>query len=177
MRFRNGFAQALYSSCCGGHTESNGDAWGGAPLAYLQGVQCGHCTDSPWYNWKQEVALPRMSQALSSQLEPIGDLISLSLDSPDPSGRAQYWTFTGATGTQRVKAADIRRALGTRVLPSLLVRTLTLAQADRRVTIEGGGLGHGVGLCQWGARGMALDGAGARDIIAYYYPGTGIGND
>lgn len=177
LRFRNGFAQALYSSCCGGHTESNGEAWGGAAIAYLQGVQCGHCTDSPWYNWKQDVALPRISQALSLQLQPIGDLTALSLDPPDPSGRAQYWTFTGATGTQRVKAADIRRALGTRVLPSLLVRTLTFAQADQRVTIEGGGLGHGVGLCQWGARGMALGGAAARDIIAYYYPGTGIGND
>ncbi|HKU68002.1 MAG TPA: SpoIID/LytB domain-containing protein [Candidatus Baltobacteraceae bacterium] len=177
LRFGNGFAQALYSSCCGGRTESNADAWGGAPLPYLQGVQCGHCSDSPWYTWKADVQLSRFQQTLASQLQSIGDLTSVTLDTPDLSGRSHFWMFVGASGSQRVKAADVRRALGTRVLPSLLVRSLALAQADRRVTIEGGGLGHGVGLCQWGARGMALEGAAAREVIAYYYPGTGIGND
>lgn len=176
LRFGNGFAQALYSSCCGGHTESSGNAWGGVPVPYLQGVRCEHCSDSPWYTWKQDVPLARMQQALP-QLDTVGDVSVVSLDSPDPSGRSQFWTFTGATGTERVKAADVRRALGTRVLPSLLVRSVSITQAQQRIAIEGGGLGHGVGLCQWGARGMALAGASARDIIAYYYPGTGIGND
>lgn len=177
LRFADGFAEALYSSCCGGHTESNAGAWGGAPLPYLQGVQCGHCNDSPWYTWKQEIPFARFAQVLSSPLAQVGAVSSISPDAPDASGRSQFWTFTGSTGTQRVKAADIRRALGTRALPSLLVRSVALSQADQRVTIEGGGLGHGVGLCQWGARGMALAGAAAADIIAYYYPGTGIGND
>jgi stage II sporulation protein D len=140
-------------------------------------VQCGHCNDSPWYNWKQDVPFSRVLQALGAQLQAIGALNSIVLDAPDPSGRSQFWTFTGAAGTQRVKAAGVRRALGTRMLPSLLVRDVSISQADQRVTIEGGGLGHGVGLCQWGARGMAQTGATARDIIAYYYPGTGIGND
>jgi stage II sporulation protein D (peptidoglycan lytic transglycosylase) len=40
------------------------------------------------------------------------------------------------------------------------------------IDIEGGGLGHGVGLCQWGAHGMALAGAGAPAILAHYFPGT-----
>jgi stage II sporulation protein D len=176
LRFGNGFAEALYSSCCGGHTESNGNAWGGAPVPYLQGVQCGHCNDSPWYAWRQDVALTRILQALP-QLQTIGEVSTVSLDPPDASGRSQFWTFTGTTGTQRVKAADVRRALGTRALPSLLVRSVSVTQAPERITIEGGGLGHGVGLCQWGARGMALGGAAAREIVAYYYPGTGIGDD
>jgi len=177
LRYGNGFAQALYSSCCGGHTESNGDAWGGAPLPYLSGVECGHCNDSPWYAWTQQVPEQRLLQVLSKQLQPVGDLSEIALDSPDASGRAQFWTFTGSAGTQRVKAEDVRRTLGTRVLPSLLVHSISFTQADGRLTIEGGGLGHGVGLCQWGARGLALAGADARAILAYYYPGTGIGND
>lgn len=177
LRYANGFAEALYSSCCGGHTESNGDAWGGAPLPYLGGVECGHCTDSPWYAWTQQVPEQRLLQVLMKQLQAIGDLNEVALDSPDPSGRAQFWTFTGSAGTQRVKSEDVRRALGTRALPSLLVHSISFTQADRLLTIEGGGLGHGVGLCQWGARGMALAGADARAILAYYYPGTGIGND
>lgn len=177
LRFGNGFAQALYSSCCGGHTESNGDAWGGAALPYLSGVQCGHCEDSPWYAWTHDVPLQQFAQSLQPQLQPIGEVSGITLDRPDASGRAHFWTFSGTLGSQRVKAADVRRELGMRVLPSLLVRSIAIAQADRRITIEGGGLGHGVGLCQWGARGMAISGADGRAILAYYYPGTAIGND
>ena len=39
---------------------------------------------------------------------------------------------------------------------------------------HGSGYGHGVGMCQWGARGMALDGTSYRDILAHYYPGAEI---
>lgn len=176
LRFGQGFAQVLYSSCCGGHTESNADAWGGRALPYLEGVRCGHCTDSPWYAWSKDLPLDALQAALAPQLGRVGDVQSIALDAIDPSGRARVWTFAGALASQRVKAEDVRRLLGTRVLPSLLVRTVEV-QAGQPVRIEGGGLGHGVGLCQWGARGMALSGAGAAAILAYYYPGTGIGND
>jgi stage II sporulation protein D len=36
----------------------------------------------------------------------------------------------------------------------------------------GTGYGHGVGMSQWGAYAMAQKGAGYRDILEYYYPGT-----
>jgi stage II sporulation protein D len=183
LRFADGFAQALYSSCCGGHTESNADAWGGALLPYLSGVSCTYCNASPWYKWSQTVPLSRVQTALAANLKNVGTLQNVLLDSPDGSGRARFWSFVGSNGTQRVKAATVRTLLGTRTLPSLLVQRLSLAQpmpdsqAEAAVIIEGAGLGHGVGLCQWGARGMALTGADVRAILAYYYPGTGIGND
>jgi stage II sporulation protein D len=178
LRFGGGFAQVLYSSCCGGHTEASSQAWNGPVLQYLNGVPCPYCSDSPWYKWTQNVDERALQTALIEQLEAIGELQNISLDTLDGSGRARFWLFTGTQGMQRVKAADIRRTLGTRTLPSLLVHRVTLAQpqADRSVVIEGAGLGHGVGLCQWGARGMALTGADARAILNFYYPGTGIGN-
>ena len=176
VRYGAGFAQVLYSSCCGGHTESSRDAWAGPAIAYLSGVGCTYCADSPWFSWTQRIALDQIEQKLAGSLQGLQDVRGITLDARDKSGRAQYWTFSGEGAPERVKAADVRRALGSRVLPSLLVRSVAL-QADRSVRIEGGGLGHGVGLCQWGARGMALGGADARAIIAYYYPGTGVGND
>lgn len=183
LRFANEFAEALYSSCCGGHTESNADAWGGALLPYLSGVACAYCTGSPWYKWSQTLPLSRMEASLGANVKSAGALENVVLDVPDASGRARFWTFVGASGSQRIKAATVRNLLGTRTLPSLLVQRVTFAQpvpdsqAERAVTIEGSGLGHGVGLCQWGARGMALTGADVRAILSYYYPGTGIGND
>ncbi|HEV2260902.1 MAG TPA: SpoIID/LytB domain-containing protein [Candidatus Rubrimentiphilum sp.] len=170
LRFGNGFALIAYSSCCGGHTESSADAWGGSPLPYLSGTQCTYCQDSQWYQWTQSIGLDRLSAALGNKLAPAGDVQSISLDEIDQSGRARFWSFSGANGSAQVKASDVRRALGVRVLPSLLVRKVSIDGSA--VSIEGGGLGHGVGLCQWGARGLALTGADEKAILAFYFPGT-----
>ncbi|HLI94821.1 MAG TPA: SpoIID/LytB domain-containing protein, partial [Candidatus Baltobacteraceae bacterium] len=62
LRYGNAFAQVLYSSCCGGHTESNGNAWGGLQIAYLSGVQCDYCAASPWYKWSQHIPIAQMQQ-------------------------------------------------------------------------------------------------------------------
>jgi SpoIID/LytB domain protein len=43
-------------------------------------------------------------------------------------------------------------------------------------TLEGQGYGHGVGMCQWGAKGMAEQGYSARQILEYFYPGTTLGS-
>ncbi|HHX87324.1 MAG TPA: SpoIID/LytB domain-containing protein, partial [Firmicutes bacterium] len=43
-----------------------------------------------------------------------------------------------------------------------------------KVIIIGGGNGHGVGMSQWGARGMAVSGYGFRDILQHYFPGTDL---
>jgi stage II sporulation protein D len=180
LRFRAGFASVMYSSCCGGHTEASFQAWSGPPLQYLNGVVCPYCTDSPWYAWTQNVTLDQLHNALVNHMGSIGDLKTITLEPPDASGRSRFWDFAGTNGMQRLKAADIRRALGTRTLPSLLVRRLAITpdsvRANRSLVIEGAGLGHGVGLCQWGARGMALSGADARAILSFYFPGTGVGN-
>jgi stage II sporulation protein D len=42
------------------------------------------------------------------------------------------------------------------------------------VEIHTTGNGHGVGLCQYGANGLAKLGRGYREILAYYYSGAGL---
>jgi stage II sporulation protein D len=175
LRFGQGFASIAYSSCCGGHTESSADAWGGKPLPYLSGVACTYCKDSQWYRWSQSITLDRFAAALGSQVAAAGDLQKITLDSFDSSGRARFWMFTGSQGTARVKAPEVRRLIGSRVLPSLLVTKIDLPPETRSATVSGAGLGHGVGFCQWGARGLAKTGADGAAILAFYFPGTAIG--
>jgi len=55
------------------------------------------------------------------------------------------------------------------------VRSLELGRAGS-LAVTGTGRGHGVGLCQWGARIMAYDGASAQDILSFYFPGTALGH-
>lgn len=60
----------------------------------------------------------------------------------------------------------VRPAQGAAVISGLL------PQRPAVIVLQGTGWGHGVGLSQWGARGMALRGGDARGILLFYYPGT-----
>ena len=61
-----------------------------------------------------------------------------------------------------------RLALGPERLRSTLL--VNLKMEKKSVFFEGRGWGHGVGLCQWGARGRALKGQGYKQILQTYYP-------
>jgi stage II sporulation protein D len=93
-----------------------------------------------------------------------------------PSGRAGRVRVVDAGGAARVfTGADFRRALGYAELPSLWFDVLDgAAGTDGAVVLRGRGSGHGVGMCQWGARGLAASGWTYREILAHYYPGTEI---
>ncbi|WP_257306460.1 SpoIID/LytB domain-containing protein [Geothrix campi] len=70
----------------------------------------------------------------------------------------------------RVRGMHIRGLLG---LKDNVFRFLTMGQgAQRRWVFYGRGWGHGVGMCQTGAYGMALEGATFQQILQHYYPGT-----
>ena len=176
LRYGEGFAEVLYSSCCGGHTEASSDAWGGAPFPYLQGVVCTTCTDSPDFHWQRDVPLQSVAQAFAGELAPFGALREVRVSAVDGSGRARMVELVAERGSAFVKGSAFRMRVGARVVRSLLIGKID-AEAPDRLSIEGSGLGHGVGLCQWGARGMALEGRSAREILSWYFPGTALGND
>ena len=69
-----------------------------------------------------------------------------------------------------VHANEMRMRLGPSRLRS--VRILDVEKRDGGYRVKGAGWGHGVGLCQMGAIGMAQDGKAGREIAAYYYPGA-----
>jgi stage II sporulation protein D len=171
LRFDDRFAQVMYSSCCGGHTEASSEAWGGAPFPYLQGVPCTYCTASPDYRWRRDLPLANLTETFATELAPFGALRDVRIGATDSSGRARTIELVAERGSAFVKGSAFRMRVGPRIVRSLLITKL-----DSQ-SIEGGGLGHGVGLCQWGARGMALDGRTARDILSQYFPGTTIGNE
>jgi stage II sporulation protein D len=170
------FAQVAYSSCCGGHTESSFDAWGNQAITYLEGVVCAWCSDSPHYRWTTMLALEEIAVRLSTMLPPLAKLDDLRVSERDASGRARTFELVTQFGSTLVSGSALRRAVGSRVLPSLLITSLERTPDGGSVSIEGGGLGHGVGLCQWGARGMASQRQTAKAILEFYFPGTVVQN-
>lgn len=171
LGYLGGPASVFYSSCCGGHSADAAVLWGRAGLPYLHGVDDPYCTASPDYRWQRSLPLDRAGAALGTAP------LSVELDDPDDSGRPQTVTVHAAGGAVlALSVSDVRSRLGPDTVRSLWLREIDVerTQAVPLVVIEGSGRGHGVGLCQWGARGMALSGASAAAILAHYFPGTAV---
>jgi stage II sporulation protein D len=67
----------------------------------------------------------------------------------------------------------VDRRLGWSAVPG---NTYTMQTVNGEVVLEGAGQGHGIGLCQRGAKAMAEDGANYREILSHYFPNTTIQN-
>ena len=166
-------AHVAFSACCGGHTADAADAWHTA-YPYLQGVVDPHCAGTPDFAWQGAVSAADLSRAWPA-LGGFGRLRAAELQDFDPSGRPRALAFIGERGSLSVATLEFRSKLGASVVRSTLVRRATL-ERDGSLTLEGNGRGHGVGLCQWGARMMAQGGAGPREIVQFYLPDTALGS-
>jgi stage II sporulation protein D len=125
------------------------------------------------YSWEIRKSRRVLEQAINRRVS-IGRLEDLSVVRRGVSGRVVELEVVGTKGRTVVRGFDVRRLLDLK--ESLLVIE---PQRDRSGAIEavvfaGKGWGHGVGLCQVGAYGMALRGADYREILAHYYPGTSL---
>jgi stage II sporulation protein D len=149
--------------------------WGHAGLPYLRGVDDPYCTAAPDYRWQRSLPLDRARAALGDKFA--GMPTVAQLNDPDDSGRPQTVTFRGDGGaTLALSVSEVRRRFGADTVRSLWLRQIAFdrTQAVPLFVIEGSGRGHGVGLCQWGARGMALQGGDASAILAHFFPGTAV---
>jgi stage II sporulation protein D len=174
VAFAGGPASVFYSSCCGGHTEDAAEVWGHTTLPYLRGVDDPDCVAAPDYRWVRTLPLDRARSTLADKL-PV-PLVAVDLGDPDASGRPRTATLQGDGASATLPVTELRTRWGTDVVRSTWLRRVTIepTQAVPFVRIEGSGRGHGVGLCQWGARGMALAGADAATILAHFFPGTTV---
>ena len=89
-----------------------------------------------------------------------------------PSGRWRTVEVRGPRGRKTIRASTLRRAIGNHKLPSTFITEAT--RTGGSVRFRGHGFGHGVGLCQYGAQGMAESGLDFREILARYYSGAAI---
>ncbi len=98
----------------------------------------------------------------------VGEIRALRVVGRGPSGRVNRLRIEGDRGVRTVEGQHaVRRFLG-RSLPSTLFR---VREAPEGIWLVGWGYGHGVGMCQVGAGGMAALGASYREILEHYYPG------
>ena len=158
--------KSFYHSTCGGKTESADRVWGkGYP--YMQSVECGFCSRSPRFNWIFDPPVRVISDLLKRVKVLKGDLRSLSVTKINSIGRADIIAINGTLGKSQIKATKLRDLLGTKHIMST---SFSIANSNGKVVFIGHGSGHGVGMCQFGAKSMAERGRDFRDILDHYYP-------
>jgi stage II sporulation protein D len=108
-----------------------------------------------------------------------GKLRDLEIRQRTPSGRVGELAVVTDAGTYHVCGDRVRWVLApaagnSTILRSALFELELVRDGDklREVAARGRGFGHGIGLCQTGALGMAAAGRTWRDILAHYYPGA-----
>jgi stage II sporulation protein D len=158
--------EAYFHASCGGRTEG-GLAALGRDLPYLKAVACGRCERAPRVRWSVRVSPAELGKAAGLG----GAAASARVASRTPTGRAERVEL--ASGDRRVvlPASDLRQRLGFSRLPSL---AFELRRERGDFVFDGRGQGHGAGLCQWGAAGLAREGKTYREILGHYYPGVEV---
>jgi stage II sporulation protein D len=167
---RGELALAVFHSTCGGRTENAKDAWGN-DLPYLRSIACDDCLDSPARRWDYRMTAKEGKRvALSLGVRADGGL-RLAISDRSSSGRASRIRISSGKVSREVSAAAFRRAVGYARVKSLMMEIVPVGNGW---VFAGKGYGHGVGMCQWGANGMAKDGKTHREILARYYPDTAL---
>ena len=198
-----GLVPAYYSASCGGYGEHNENVWGTPPDPSLRGHLDGdpaqlksfaagvtaanlrafldapaerfNCGKSKWakgrFRWQVKLEAAELDRLVAAELPQVGAVKTLDPQDRGASGRITRLLIVGDRGSATVEGElRIRRLLGG------LKSSLFLVSGDRAAgfTLDGAGFGHGVGLCQTGAIGLAEGGVDYKKILLHYYPGSHV---
>ena len=196
LRDGGGMVDIRYSASCGGHTEDNDAIWGGEADPSLRGrsddtkANMTRVTDdnldaflaedpsTAWcgktkaarakFRWTEKLGVDDLTARVSVEYPEIGRITALTPKQRGVSGRIQTLAIVGDKATVEVTGdLHIRRLLG-----GLKSTLFEIQREGQMFVIHGAGFGHGVGMCQMGAIGMADAGKSHDEILAHYYRGT-----
>jgi len=190
-RFKNNPVKAFYHASCGGSTFLPGQVWGGYFAGYRQ-VKCPYCATAPSFNWDYSLSFREIEQRIHQGLnhdpairktwprsyvqnpsrwvlsnvrvKNIGDLAqTMIFDFIDPENLQHL--AVDMNGYQVRNWLDATKIKSNR---------FDLEINGRLAVFHGKGSGHGVGMCQWGAKHMGEIGFTRDQILTHYYPGFRI---
>jgi len=167
LSYKGELFYTYYHGNCGGGTD-HVSIWNEkAPhIKPLAGASCKFDSHSQSFNFKQDIAKSLAEKYARAQgLK--GTLSSVKISKKTSTGRANLLTLKTSGGSKQVRCADFRIATGMR---SCKITKITVGTT--KMHVEGHGYGHGIGMCQDGAHGMAKQNYNYKQILKQYYPGS-----
>jgi stage II sporulation protein D len=167
-------AQTLFHASCGGHTENPNNVWAWDSVApcYLEGVKDKLCDNSPHHRWENKVGADYIRKRLQKSGYDVGSITKIRIAGTNSSGRTKILKIKHSKGQLSIAAAKFRMAVDPWLIRSTLFKSIE-RKGDAFV-FTGLGWGHGVGMCQWGAKEMAEKGRSYEEILKFFYPGTDV---
>ncbi len=182
---------AYYHANSGGKTEDVNQVWGKSREPYLTSVDdVDFCSWSESYSWEESWTAEALKRNVEKYLRStnalksgqMGRVTDLRVIRRTPSGRIEALEVVTDKEVYQITGDQIRWALrrgsnSSSILPSTRFRLRIQRDEDgsiRLISATGSGNGHGVGMCQTGAIGMARSGYSYKDILTFYYPGVKI---
>lgn len=189
MTFNNEIVYAFYHASSGGFIENSEDVWN-EPLPYIRSRNDPFDKNDKFYNWQVSYKQNQLVKLINEKLKEwgherifasINDLQEIADTSTGVRVRRMKFTGTGEDGqplTVILQNADrVRVALGLRSAFFTYQKQVDASGKLASVTFTGSGWGHGLGMSQYGSRGMARQGNNYRQILQYYYRGVEIKPD
>lgn len=161
--------KAFFHSTSGGMTTDPFSAFGlDEMIEPLSGTDLGHYgKDSPKHKWELSIDHSELKARLIEKGITPADIIRVEKDEAAGSGHAITLKLYDRTGHHtKVSAISFRQALG------LYSTRFSAEKTGTEWTFKGAGYGHGCGMCQWSAKGMAADGWRSEKILRRMYPGS-----
>ena len=182
---------AYYHSTCGGSTARVELVFDDPPAPYLVPVSDRRpdgsywCQGSRYFRWTTTFEGPEVQAMMERNLpalvplppEGVGRVQDVELERTTPEGRALSVRVIASSGRYLVSENAIRSLFadaegGLLQSTQFLLRPVHRGGVLQRLVLVGGGWGHGVGMCQWGAIARARAGDDLRAILKAYYPGA-----
>jgi stage II sporulation protein D len=202
ITFDNKICDARYSKSCGGTTENFENVWDGNKIPYLSSIKdenskgIAYCStdivpepsiktfignideDGKYYRWNYKINHKDLIHSIKINIGlDIKKILEINPTKIGTSGRIinlviKFLNIDNKTeNIEIISEYKIRKILS----PSFLYSSaFTVNKIKDEFILEGKGWGHGVGLCQIGALGMALSKKKVKSILSHYYPGTEI---
>lgn len=169
VKYKDRYINAWFSACDGG-TEASADeglAYNKEKTPYIKaGVKDGCLSMTIPENKKWTASFP-VSTVQSAILKATGkypgDIGTASIAKRGPSGRAE----TLKIGKVTIGGPVLRLALGSDKMRSIYLDSVSIQEG--KLVMSGRGFGHGVGMCQWGAKKIAAAGKKPEEIINFYF--------
>ena len=158
LTYNGSYIEAVYHSTSNGRTEDSSNVWGNY-FPYLVSVDSPYDSSNPSYLKSVSFSYSDISKKLDVIITSDTDFIINGKTSGNRVASISVGevTFTGV---------DFRNKLGLRSAD------FDIEKNDEGVVITTRGYGHGVGMSQYGANGMAKSGSSYKDILFHYYPGV-----
>lgn len=166
---------AVYSSNSGGVTASAREAWGDTAKPYLSSFPdldnagMPFSSSGKWATWDFVLTSKECSAVVNKARPNAGEVREIRVLSTSESGRVDSIALITSKGSLTLRGSEFRTMFGNERVRSLWFGVIPIIGGWR---LEGRGWGHGVGLCQEGAKGRALVGQDYKTILGAYYRGA-----